>query len=68
MVERVLARVEAVAQAEGRPVALVGHSRGGKIVKLVGQRRPDLVAGVVVLSAPVTGSLAVAPHWTPLPS
>lgn len=62
MVERVLARVEAVAQAEGRPVALVGHSRGGMIVKLVGQRRPDLVAGVVVLSAPVTGTLAVAPH------
>lgn len=60
MVERLITRLEAVAAAEGRPVALVGHSRGGMIVNLVGRRRPDLVAGVVVLSAPVTGTLSVA--------
>jgi triacylglycerol lipase len=62
MVDRLTRRVEAVVAAEGRPVALVGHSRGGMIVNLVTRRRPDLVAGVVVLCAPVTGTLAVAPH------
>jgi triacylglycerol lipase len=62
MVDRLVTRLEAVVAAEGRPVALVGHSRGGMIVKLVGRRRPDLVAGIVVLSAPVTGALSVAPH------
>ncbi len=62
MVERLLRRVERVAADEGRRVALVGHSRGGMIVKLAARRRPDLVAGVVVLSAPVTGTLSVAAH------
>jgi pimeloyl-ACP methyl ester carboxylesterase len=62
MVERLVRRVQEVAGAEGRKVALVGHSRGGMIVKLAAQRRPDLVAAIVVLSAPVTQTLSVAPH------
>jgi pimeloyl-ACP methyl ester carboxylesterase len=32
------------------------------IVKLAAQRRPDLIAGIVLLSAPVTGTLSVAAH------
>lgn len=62
MVDRLLRRLERVAGGEGRPVALVGHSRGGMIVKLAAQRRPELVSGIVVLSAPVTGTLSIAPH------
>ncbi len=62
MVDRLLRRIEPVVADEGGPVALVGHSRGGMIVKLAAQRRPDLVSAVVVLSAPVTGTLSVAPH------
>lgn len=62
MVERLIARVADVADAEDRPIGLVGHSRGGMIAKLAAQRRPDLVASIVVLSAPVTGTLSVAPH------
>jgi pimeloyl-ACP methyl ester carboxylesterase len=62
MVDRLGRRLESVVAAEGRPVAVVGHSRGGMIVALAARRRPDLVAGVVVLAAPVTGSLSVAPH------
>lgn len=62
MVQRLTTRLARVVEAEGRPVAVVGHSRGGMIVKLAAQRRPDLVSGIVVLAAPVTGSLSVAPH------
>ena len=62
MVQRLVTRLEQVATAEGRPVALVGHSRGGMLVKIAAQRRPELVAGIVVLAAPVTGTLSVAPH------
>src|SRR4051794_24662902 len=62
MVDRLVERTEEVVRAEGRNVVLVGHSRGGMLVKLVALRRPDLLEGVVVLSAPVTGTLAVAPH------
>lgn len=62
MVKRLIVRIEEVAEAEGRRVALVGHSRGGMIVKLATLRRPDLIASVVVLSAPVTSTLRVAAH------
>jgi pimeloyl-ACP methyl ester carboxylesterase len=62
MVSLLIRRLESVVADEGRPVALVGHSRGGMIVALAARRRPDLVAGVVVLAAPVTGSLSVAPR------
>lgn len=62
MVQRLLRRVEPVVEAEGRPVALIGHSRGGMIVKLAARRRPDLIAGIVVLAGPVTGTLSVAVH------
>jgi pimeloyl-ACP methyl ester carboxylesterase len=62
MVDRLLRRVESVAAAEGRRVALVGHSRGGMIVKLAALRRPDLIASIVVLAAPVSGVLSVAAH------
>jgi len=62
MVDRLVRRVERIVGDEGRRVALVGHSRGGMIVKLAAQRRPDLVAGIVVLCAPVTGTLSVAAH------
>lgn len=62
MVDRLIRRLEFVVASEGRPVALVGHSRGGMIVKLAASRRPDLVSGVVVMSAPLTGTLSVAAH------
>lgn len=40
-------------EAGDRPVQLVGHSLGGYLSLLVATRRPDLVAGVVLLDSPV---------------
>jgi pimeloyl-ACP methyl ester carboxylesterase len=62
MVERLLQRLTEVVHGEGRPVALVGHSRGGMIAKLAALREPALLDSLVVLSAPVTQTLSVAPH------
>src|SRR5438874_771506 len=42
-------RVEAMADAAGRPVRIIGQSRGGTFARLLAVRRPDLVAGLVTL-------------------
>jgi pimeloyl-ACP methyl ester carboxylesterase len=47
--------VEAVAEETGRPLRLVGWSLGGYLVREVARERPDLVAQVVTLGAPVVG-------------
>src|SRR5664279_3125939 len=62
MVNRLVQRMERVVADERRKVVLVGHSRGGMIVKLAARRRPDLVLGIIVLCAPVIGTLSVAAH------
>ncbi|GAA1477832.1 hypothetical protein GCM10009623_22780 [Nocardioides aestuarii] len=59
LVDRLERRVAAVAAAEG-PVALVGHSRGGTLARLVAARRPDLVRQVVTLGSPLTHQLAAS--------
>lgn len=57
LVERLERRVADHARATGGPVVLVGHSRGGWLGRLVAVRRPDLVAGVVMLGSPVLDPL-----------
>jgi triacylglycerol lipase len=54
-------RLEALAETTGRRVMVIGQSRGGVFAKALGARRPDLVAGVVTLGAPVISQLAVHP-------
>lgn len=44
---------------------LVGHSQGGLAALLVGERRPDLVAGVITLGAPIHGTVR-ANRWLPV--
>ncbi|HEX8159834.1 MAG TPA: alpha/beta fold hydrolase [Solirubrobacteraceae bacterium] len=58
---RLLERVAEVSERYGEPVTLVGHSRGGLLARVVSQRRPDLVAGVVTLGSPYRDQLAVHP-------
>jgi pimeloyl-ACP methyl ester carboxylesterase len=61
VLERLVARTEALADRHGTRVALVGHSRGGLLARALASRRPDLVSGVVMLASPVRDHLAVHP-------
>jgi pimeloyl-ACP methyl ester carboxylesterase len=54
-------RLEELADATGRPVALVGQSRGGVFARALAVRRPDLVSGIVTLGAPTLSQLSVHP-------
>jgi triacylglycerol lipase len=66
-VSRLLERVADVAERYGEPVTLVGHSRGGLLARVVSQRRPELVAGIVTLGSPYRDQLAVHPLvWAPI--
>jgi len=60
-VRRLLTRLDAAADATGRRVTVVGHSRGGLYARVLGRRRPDLVSGVVTLGSPFRDQLAVNP-------
>jgi pimeloyl-ACP methyl ester carboxylesterase len=52
-------RLAELVHREGRPVALIGHSRGGHFARVLAIRRPELVAGVVTLGAPPLDPRAV---------
>lgn len=54
-------RLESLAEARGRKVAIVGQSRGGTFARVLAVRRPDLVSGVVGLGSPVLDPFAVHP-------
>jgi pimeloyl-ACP methyl ester carboxylesterase len=54
-------RLEAIVTTSGRPVALVGQSRGGTLARALAVRRPELIDTVVALGAPQLEPLAVHP-------
>jgi triacylglycerol lipase len=58
--ERLEARLEALAAEHGRPVALVGQSRGGALARALAVRRPELVCALAMLGTPLQDSLAVS--------
>lgn len=60
LVGRLLERLEQGAARDRRHV-IVGHSRGGLLARVMARRRPDLVAGVVLLGAPHRDQLAIHP-------
>jgi pimeloyl-ACP methyl ester carboxylesterase len=60
MVDRLEQRLETIARQHESQVALVGHSRGGTLAKLLTLRRPELVAGLITLASPNVNPLAVS--------
>lgn len=54
-------QLERFAERHARQVTVVGQSRGGSLARILGVRRPDLVAGIVCLGSPVIDPLAVHP-------
>ena len=60
-VERLEDRLEDLVEGRGRRAAIVGQSRGGTLAKVLAQRRPDLVRGIVTLGTPLRDPFAVHP-------
>lgn len=61
LVGRLVQRLETIAAGGEHRIAVVGHSRGGLLARVVAHRRPDLVSGVVTLGSPHRDPLAVHP-------
>ena len=59
--ERLELRLETIVRANGAPVALVGHSRGGLFARVLAVRRPELVDRIVTLGSPHRDERAVHP-------
>ncbi|HZU78077.1 MAG TPA: alpha/beta fold hydrolase [Dehalococcoidia bacterium] len=60
LLDRLEARLEVTVREHGERAAVVGHSRGGTLAKLLVQRRPRDVAGLVALASPNVDPLAVS--------
>src|SRR3954447_10156039 len=54
-------RLQRLADAEGRPVVLIGQSRGGELARVVAVRNPESVRGLVMLGSPVCDPLSGGP-------
>jgi pimeloyl-ACP methyl ester carboxylesterase len=61
VVARLRERLERLVGRAGRPAAIVGHSRGGSLARVLAVRHRDLVSGIVTLASPVLAPLAVHP-------
>lgn len=59
--ERLVERLEMLAETRGRRVAVIGQSRGGNFAKVLAARRPDLVSGIITLGSPQLDPLDVHP-------
>jgi pimeloyl-ACP methyl ester carboxylesterase len=61
IVSAIEARLERLARRSGRPVVIVGQSRGGELGRVLAVRKPNLVSGLVMLGSPVLDPLSVGP-------
>src|SRR4051812_4051536 len=59
--ERLLKRLETLADVRGERVAIIGQSRGGNFAKVLAVRHPDLVSGIATLGSPQLDPLDVHP-------
>jgi triacylglycerol lipase len=60
-VDRLTGQLDKLAVAEGRPIAIVGQSRGGLYARVLAVRRPQLVSGIVTLGSTHVDPRAVHP-------
>ncbi|MEV6718360.1 alpha/beta hydrolase [Lentzea sp. NPDC051208] len=61
LLTKLLNSTERHAELTGRPVVLLGQSRGGWLARLAAARRPELVHGLVMLASPVLDPLGAHP-------
>jgi triacylglycerol lipase len=63
--ERAVARLHGqladLAEDSGRPVVLIGQSRGGTLARVLAVRHPELVCGLAMLGSPMRDGLAASP-------
>jgi pimeloyl-ACP methyl ester carboxylesterase len=62
LLAKILHSTEEHAERTGRPVVLLGQSRGGGLARLAAARRPELVHGLVMLGSPVLDPLGAHPN------
>jgi triacylglycerol lipase len=60
---QLLARLEAMAEATGAPVTLIGVSLGGLMARWVAQRAPERVREVITISSPFAGPARATNVW-----
>jgi pimeloyl-ACP methyl ester carboxylesterase len=60
IVGRLQPQLQALASEAGRPVFVIGQSRGGAIARCLAVRSPDAVGGLVMLGTPVSDPLAIS--------
>lgn len=69
-VDRVLPKIEQLVRRRGKPISLIGHSRGGLVARAIARLRPDLVDCIVTLGSPIAGRdvRAMSPVLQPMMS
>ncbi|HUQ56658.1 esterase/lipase family protein [Lentzea sp.] len=61
LLAKLMRSTEEHAERTGRPVVLLGQSRGGGLARIAAARRPDLVHGLVMMASPVLDPLGAHP-------
>lgn len=61
--EKLIARLDAIYEATGQKVSLVGWSLGGILARQLARRRPDLVRQIVTLGSPFAGDPRATNVW-----
>ena len=61
LLERLGSRLQSAKRESGKRVAIVGHSRGGILAKVLADRHPELVSRVVTLGSPLGDPFEIHP-------